>query len=222
MFSLDSATLGWSNGLIPRTRPAIAVAYSQARNCAPSGPLTARCGTMPPPGTVSGPSAPPVVTVSTSSSVAPGALGDSTTTGRMPRPFLPVDSAISCSAQSPRPVIPVPSSMSATLLRPSLTAAAPSATPKARLGLSLSSPSVANSASAWSISSATSTPASAVGTRPNAVSAEYRPPTSGSASTTAAFISRAVASSGEPGSVTITKCRPASASDSPASRNACQ
>ncbi len=39
---------------------------------------------------------------------------------------------------------------------------------------------------------------------------EYRPPTSGSASTVNAPISRAVASSGEPGSVTMTKCRPAS------------
>ena len=37
----DSATLGWSNGLMPRIRPATAVAYSQSRNCAPSEPLTA-------------------------------------------------------------------------------------------------------------------------------------------------------------------------------------
>src|SRR5439155_24025649 len=101
VLSLDSVTLGWSNGLIPRIRPAIAVAYSQARNCAPSGPLTATCGTIPPPGTAPGTSAPPVVTVSTSGSPipapgtarggpepapsAPGADGCSTTTGRMPR-----------------------------------------------------------------------------------------------------------------------------------------
>src|SRR5690606_904001 len=35
VFSLDSVTFGWSNGLTPSTRPSTAVAYSQARNCAP-------------------------------------------------------------------------------------------------------------------------------------------------------------------------------------------
>ena len=44
MFSLDSVTFGWSNGSMPSTTPATAVAYSQARNCAPSGPLTATSG----------------------------------------------------------------------------------------------------------------------------------------------------------------------------------
>ena len=34
------STSGWSNGLMPRMRPAIAVAYSQTMNCAPSEPLT--------------------------------------------------------------------------------------------------------------------------------------------------------------------------------------
>ena len=40
MLSLDSVTLGWSNGLMPRIFPATAVAYSQSRNCAPSEPET--------------------------------------------------------------------------------------------------------------------------------------------------------------------------------------
>src|SRR5664280_3429243 len=44
VLALDSATLGWSNGLIRSARPATAVAYSQSRNCAPSvsGPLGAQ------------------------------------------------------------------------------------------------------------------------------------------------------------------------------------
>ena len=37
---LALSTLGWSNGLMPSRRPATAVAVSQTRNCAPSGPVT--------------------------------------------------------------------------------------------------------------------------------------------------------------------------------------
>ena len=70
----------------------------------------------------------------------PGASGDSTTTGSKPRPDLPVDSAISCSAQSPKPSMPEPESASTTLSRPS-TPAPPSAAPSCRDGL----PSVAAS-----------------------------------------------------------------------------
>src|SRR2546423_4629945 len=91
VLSLLSATFGWSNGLIPSRRPATAVAYSHARNWAPSGPLTATCGVTPAPGTAPGGSAPPTVAVSTSGPVIPGLVGDSTTTGRAPRPSLPGD-----------------------------------------------------------------------------------------------------------------------------------
>ena len=42
----------------------------------------------------------------------------STTTGRRPVPCLPVDSAMSCSAQSPKPTMPEPASASTTLSRP--------------------------------------------------------------------------------------------------------
>ena len=47
VFSLLSVTLGWSKGLMPSTRPATAVAYSQPRNWAPSGPVTASDGRRP-------------------------------------------------------------------------------------------------------------------------------------------------------------------------------
>ena len=102
MLSLHSCTFGWSNGLMPSTRPATAVAYSQARNCAPSGPVDRRCRV----GARRG--APTAHDARRRSAVAsvPGRVGLSTTTGRMPVPSLPVDSAISCSAQSPRPTMP--------------------------------------------------------------------------------------------------------------------
>ena len=119
VFSLLSVTLGWSNGLMPSSRPARAVAASQTRNCAPERSVDRhvrarrRCRASPPAAARRR-----TVTVSTSAPVAPGAVGVSTTTGRMPVPSLPVDSATSCSAQSPRPVMPVPSSTRAILSRP--------------------------------------------------------------------------------------------------------
>ena len=76
-------------------------AYSQARNCAPSGPLTPvpcvrrrrrRCATT---------------CTSAAGARCSGASGASTTTGSRPRPCLPVDSAISCSTQSPKPDVEV-------------------------------------------------------------------------------------------------------------------
>src|SRR5690606_19193598 len=95
----------------------------------------------------------------------PGALTPSTTTGSTPVPCLPVDSATSCSIQSPSPT--GVGAASAALSRP----AAPSAAPSSRAGLSLPADSDSASAAASSSSAAASTPASAVGTRPNADSA---------------------------------------------------
>src|SRR3712207_2845143 len=111
VFSSDSTTSGWSNGLVPSTRPTTAVAYSQPRNCAPSVPVTPTEG----PGSTG---SPPTTTSSASGAVAPGASGDSTTTGSRPRPSLPVDPATNCSAQSPKPVIAEPPSARVTLSRP--------------------------------------------------------------------------------------------------------
>ena len=69
----------------------------------------------------------------------PGASTDSTTTGSRPVPCLPVDSAISCSAQSPKPWMPDPKSAMTTLSRPARPAS-PSAAPSVRAGLSSSLP----------------------------------------------------------------------------------
>ena len=115
--------------------------------------------------------------------------------------------------------MPVPSSIRAILSRSGPPAARAAA--RARDGFSPSSrPMLGANSSAWSSSSATFTPASADGTMPNAVRALNRPPTSESARMTWAPISRPIFSSGEPGSVTMTKCRPTSST--PASENACQ
>ncbi len=205
MLSLDSCTLGWSNGLIPSTRPATAVAYSQARNCAPSGPVTEATG---------------------SGGVPPG--GPTVTSGDVRRPRCPARSgprpppaAGPCrpcrstrrsAARPSRRSRRCPSRCRAmTILSRPTVQAAPSASPRSSAGLCSVPASCRRSAAAWSSSAATSTPASAAGTSPNAVSALYRPPTSGSARNTARKpASRAVASSGEPGSVTATKCRPTS------------
>ena len=50
VLSFDSCTFGWSKGLMPSTRPATAVAYSQARNCAPRPPRATDppAGALPP------------------------------------------------------------------------------------------------------------------------------------------------------------------------------
>ncbi len=75
---------------------------------------------------------------STQSGVLGSKLGESsdgTTTGRMPWPFLPVDSAISCSAQSPKPGYGDPASPMTTLSTP-WAFAAPSSAPIRSAGLS--------------------------------------------------------------------------------------
>ena len=92
-----------------------------------------------------------------------GRVGPSTTTGRMPVPFLPVDSAISCSAQSPKPTMPEPASAQHDLVAAGRGRPRPAPRRAAAPGLSSSAASVGGSASAWSSSSATSTPASAGG-----------------------------------------------------------
>ena len=115
---LALSTSGWSNGLIPISRPATTVAYSQSSICAPSGASTA--APHPEAGSASMCTPVPIVT-STSSGVLGSKLGASrtgTTTGRMPWPSLPVDSAISCSAQSPKPGMPEPLSARTTLSTP--------------------------------------------------------------------------------------------------------
>ncbi len=167
MLALDSATLGWSNGLIRSARPATAVAYSQSRNCAPSGPETLV------PDALAGSSTPGGFSVTrcvSAASVKPGAVVDSTTTGSRPLPSLPVDSATSCSAQSPKPTMPEPASASASLSWPD-TAPPPRAAPSTSAGLPASRDSDGSSAAASSSSCSTSTPASALGTSPKADSA---------------------------------------------------
>ena len=96
VLSLDSATFGWSNGLMPSSRPATAMAYSQTRNWAPSGPETD--GVHRPGRVAQGDQV-----RRRGLARSPARPRRSTTTGRIPRPSLPVDSAISCSAQSPKP-----------------------------------------------------------------------------------------------------------------------
>src|SRR5215207_4089442 len=68
VLSLDSCTFGWSNGLISSTQPATAVAYSQARNWAPSGPETTATGSG------ASPTRGPTSTSATSSPLVPGAV----------------------------------------------------------------------------------------------------------------------------------------------------
>ena len=103
---------------------------------------------------------------STSSGVLGSKLGasrDSTTTGRMPLPSLPVDSAISCSAQSPKPGNAEPALASTTLSTPARLAA-PSRPPSRSPGLSGSSASRTGRISSASSSSAPmSAPASPLG-----------------------------------------------------------
>ena len=123
---------------------------------------------------LAGPSGAPIVTVVASSlaSAKPGASVFSTATGSRPVPFLPVDSAISCSAQSGNPAMPEPLSASTTFSAP-LLCAVPSAAASTSAGLSgESTASCVAAAAASSSRAATSAPASPAGTRPNAVSAE--------------------------------------------------
>ena len=73
-------------GRAPTRPPATVSACSQASSCAPSGPLTARSGTMPPPGMIPATSAPPMVTLRTSGPSCPQLLGVSSTTGTAREP----------------------------------------------------------------------------------------------------------------------------------------
>jgi hypothetical protein len=125
---LAASTSGWSNGLIPSSRPTIAVAYSHSRNwppSAPSMPISAPC--------VASPMA--IGVASDRASVNSGSSGFSTTTGSRPVPFLPVDSAMSCSAQSPKPLMPEPVSAMTTFSAPRA-CAPPSAAASTSAGLS--------------------------------------------------------------------------------------
>ena len=95
-------------------RPATAVAISQVSNCAPEGPghgrPTARRRSL---GVRrrrrrTGPDA--ATTTSRGRPAHLGRVGPSTATGSTPLPSLPVDSAMSCSAQSAKPTMPEPRS----------------------------------------------------------------------------------------------------------------
>ena len=192
---------------------ATAVATSHSSSWAPSEPAT--CTPWPGAATSSSPTSCTCSRSGASHAVSgsPGA----TTTGSSPVPSLPVDSAISCSIQAGSPAMPDPWSAKTSLSRSGRVP--PRAAPSCRPGLSSSSAiSRSSTASASSSRAATSTPARPVGTRPNAVRAEKRPPTVGSAVKTARQPADShAACSGEPGSVTATRRVRGSI---PASRNA--
>ena len=107
----------------------------------------------------------------------------SSTTGRIPLPSFPVDSAINCSTQSPKPTISEPAGTKPSLsLKPRPLAARAIAAPRTRPGLVGSSrPRASVAAIALFKIDSVSTPASIVGTTPKAVRPEYLPPTVGSA-----------------------------------------
>ena len=124
----------------------------------------------------------------------------STTIGSRPFWSLPVDSATSCSIQSPNP---------GTFEVPSWSEKFWSVCSKIKVAIftatELSSAKVFEAISASSIRTETSTPNNAAGTSPNALRALNRPPTLGSAFITRRPVLLAETSSGDPGSVTITK-----------------
>ena len=186
---LALSTSGWSKGLMPRIRPAAAVATSQSSSWAPREPLTwisERDGSRSPERPVSSSSVPATSATSRATVICAegertsGSWSSRTTTGSTPVPFLPVLSAISCSAQSANPGIREPSLTRTSLVRSGCVPAM--AAPRRRAGFASSS-SASRSAtdSASSSSASRSTPARPLGTSPNAVRAEYRPPTLGSA-----------------------------------------
>ena len=183
--SLALSTSGWSKGLMPMIRPATEVAYSHISIWAPSGASTL----TPQPDLVRtssksqpGPKLPRISSALLGEKLA--AAGDSTITGRMPLPSLPVDSAISCSAQSPKPAYGA-SALHSTSLSTPARLATPRSAPSRRPGLSTESASrCGRMASASASSAPMSAPASPLGTSPKAVSAENRPPTVGSARNT--------------------------------------
>ena len=95
-------------------------------------------------------------------------------------PSFPVDSAMSCSAQSANPTMYVPSGTRPSLSRrrsvPAIAAASTSAGFSGLVDRDAAGDGRRLVEQLWM-----STPARPDGTRPNAVSAEYRPPTFGSA-----------------------------------------
>ena len=120
-------------------------------------------------------------------------------------PFLPVDSATSCSSQAPSGAMPGDATI-VSLSRPAL-AASPMTTPSATPGLVAASSmrQAAAICDASSRSRATSMPTSEAGTVPNADSTEKRPPTVGSPNAIARKPSRsATFCICEPGSVIAT------------------
>ena len=109
MAALAAATSGWSNGWMPSSAPARAVANSHSRTCSPRSandpPLPKRTTGWPASASASsGPAAGPGSPTATnirSSPYTDGSPRGSPTTGTMPVPSLPVDSARSCSSHSP-------------------------------------------------------------------------------------------------------------------------
>src|SRR6266581_251631 len=115
VFCLLSATLGWSNALMPMIAPATAVANSQRKNSCPRSyrsssasrttgwPAAMRAWSR---GSVASfsPSSPASVraTKRRSRPYTSGGPSGSSATGRIPFPSLPVLSAINCSTHSPK------------------------------------------------------------------------------------------------------------------------
>ena len=119
-------------------------------------------------------------TKSRSSPMPRGGPAGSPTTGTIPFPCFPRDSATSCSTQSASPAIPGDATR-VSLSLPSR-AAAPSTTPSTSPGFSSPGRSAAQASamtSARSSSLGTLTPMAAAGTIPKWESAEKRPPTLG-------------------------------------------
>ena len=181
--SLASSTLGWSNGSMPRTTPAIAVATSQRTNSAPrsigSGTVIRMTG-WPAFSSASArasrpPSVPPSRAIRTNDAVVTVGLRPRRSArgrpARCPRRACPVLSAMSCSAQAPKDTMSS-SGRKVSLSRPArarVPIAMPSETPGLASGSgSRHAPSIA---AADARSASRSSPISDAGTRPTYVSA---------------------------------------------------
>ena len=226
---LALSTSGWSNGLMPSSRPATAVAYSQSSICAPSEPPTLTVVASGAAGRRASPS--PARSPGRRRRRRAARAGRRTPAsaprGRAGPRRRPAAARCrpcrwtrrsSCSAQSAKPTIRGPSAASTSLSGAGGSCGRPaSAAPSTSAGLpSASSASRSATAAASSSSAATSTPASPLGTRPNAVSARVAAADVrvGEDDAVAGRRGRS-ARSGEPGSVTTT-IRPAGSM--PASR----
>ena len=175
---LALSTSGWSNGLIPSSRPAVAVATSHSSICAPRVPVTDDVGARRAGAASSG-----------STSVGRGVVGEARRPSRRaaaarprgrsrrrprpgssPVPCLPVLSAISCSAQSAKPTSRSPgrrarACRAAGWCRRSRRRAGARGWPRRRRPAGPRPPRPRRAARPMSA------PASPLGTRPNAVSA---------------------------------------------------